>query len=125
MLRFWLEATRSRPVRVLLEESNRSLAVYGPPFPLAALVGVVGTRPESTVSEASPLVAPALAASAEAMELSEPAFAPDVAEALVAELTAESAAPPPFVVAEPCPLRHLDHTADFLAFEQQPRGFHP
>jgi len=32
--------------------------------------------------------------------------------------------PHAFVIAESCPLRHLD-TRDFLAFEQQPRGFHP
>jgi hypothetical protein len=31
-------------------------------------------------------------------------------------------APHALVVAEPGPLRHLDHGADFPALEQQPRG---
>jgi hypothetical protein len=31
-------------------------------------------------------------------------------------------APHALVVAEPGPLRHLDHSADFPALEQQPRG---
>jgi len=33
--------------------------------------------------------------------------------------------PHAFVIAEPRPLRHLDHAADFPALEQQPRGFYP
>src|SRR5229473_8275527 len=33
--------------------------------------------------------------------------------------------PHPFVIAEPRPLRYFDYAADFLAFEQQPRGLHP
>jgi hypothetical protein len=33
--------------------------------------------------------------------------------------------PHPFVIAEPCPPRDLDHAANIAAFQQQPRGLHP
>src|SRR3982751_6799929 len=38
---------------------------------------------------------------------------------------ADESPPHAFVVAESCTPSHLDHAADFAAFEQQPRGFHP
>lgn len=72
VLRFWLEAARTRPVRLLLDESNRQLAVYGAPVPLPSLVeGKARTTDEATAPDPAPPVAPAVAASAEAMELSE------------------------------------------------------
>jgi len=77
VLRWWTEAPRTQPVRLSLDESNRSIQVYGPPLPLAALVATLdslaGDASVAMVShEAPPLVAPELAASAEAMEASAP-----------------------------------------------------
>jgi len=77
VLRFWTEAPRTQPVRLSLDESNRNLQVYGPPLPLAALVAALDPRPRpgtlaALMREAAPLVAPELAASAEAMEASAP-----------------------------------------------------
>jgi hypothetical protein len=106
VLRFWIEAPRTLPVRLLIDECNRMLGVYGPPFPLAALIDG-SARPER---ETAPPVAPELAASAETMELSErappvrgepapdasaPLLVGDMTQALMAELTVESDVPPP------------------------------
>ncbi|HTQ06035.1 MAG TPA: hypothetical protein VMI54_19370 [Polyangiaceae bacterium] len=107
-LRFWVQAPANLPVRLLLDERNRSLGVYGPPRPLAAFVDASGAL---ELREPAPLVAPALAASAETMELSEPppvrvaaepkpepsepSLAGDVAQALVAELGAGATLVPP------------------------------
>jgi hypothetical protein len=117
VLRFWLEAPRTRSVNLALHGANRSVAVYGPPITLASLLGG-DARP---VIEAVPDVAPAIAASARTMELSatpppvaelssgveagpalqpshaaapnpEPALAGDLAQALVEELTHSGAA---------------------------------
>jgi hypothetical protein len=71
VLRFWFEAARTRPVRLLLDESNRALAAYGPPIPLAELVDGAARAGIASAREATPLVAPEVAASAETMELSE------------------------------------------------------
>ncbi len=83
VLRFWLEAARTRPVRLLLDESNRALAAYGAPIPLSVLVesplraGAVTNDDQR--AEMPPHVAPEVAASSETMELSEtpPAVTPD------------------------------------------------
>ncbi len=121
VLRWWLDAPRTRPVRLLLDEANRAISVYGPPIPLVTLVGERAARtPEAAPSlapEAAPHVAPDLAQSAETMELSEtppavrpleqaqakalaeptsqPTLAGEMAGALLAELTADSSSPPP------------------------------
>jgi hypothetical protein len=108
-LRFWVQAPSMLPVRVLLDDSNRSLGVYGPPLPLELLVE---SRNEPEAREPSPMVAPEVAASAETMELSEPPppvrvvtqpepaangplLAGDMAQALVAELTGSATVVPP------------------------------
>ena len=105
VLRWWLEAPRTRPLQLWLDEANRTLGVYGPPLPLARLLdGAPALERES-----APHVAPELAQSSETMELSErppavralepggamlatsePSPAGDLASALVAELTADS-----------------------------------
>jgi hypothetical protein len=110
VLRFWLEATHTRPLELALDTRNRSIAVYGPPVALADML--LG-RSEMPV-ELPPSVSPEVAASSATMELSEPPpavvvssvmteFAPspsglslagDLAQALVAELTAAPADPP-------------------------------
>jgi hypothetical protein len=77
VLRWWLDAPRTRPVRLLLDEANRAIAVYGPPVSLATMVGEhertsVAPTPHFAPDAAAPHVAPDLAQSAEAMELSEP-----------------------------------------------------
>jgi hypothetical protein len=102
VLRFWLEAPRTRPVEVALDERNRSLAVYGPPVVLESLLA----GEQRPIAETVPDVSPAIAASARAMELSEtpppvgepeappaaevtqgnPALAGDVAQVLLDEL---------------------------------------
>jgi hypothetical protein len=93
VLRFWLEAPRSRPVELALDRQNRVVAVYGPPLLLENLLA----GESEPMREAVPDVAPAIAASSRAMELSEtpppvaeiggePALAGDLAQALVNEL---------------------------------------
>jgi hypothetical protein len=93
VLRFWLEAPRSRPVELALDRQNCAVAVYGPPVLLENLLA----GESEPMREAVPDVAPAIAASARAMELSEtpppvgeiggePALAGDLAQALVNEL---------------------------------------
>ncbi len=108
-LRFWVQAPSMLPVRVLLDDDNRSLGVYGPPLPLAMLVE---SRVLPDTREPRPIVAPEIAASAETMELSEPPppvrvfaepkadangplLAGEMAQAVLAELTASATIVPP------------------------------
>jgi hypothetical protein len=117
VLRFWLEATHTQPLELALDTRNRSIAVYGPPV---ALADVVFGRAAAAV-ELPPSVSPEVAASSATMELSEPpppvaanavttesapsasepSLAGDLAQALVAELTAATLDSPPRV-----PLAH-------------------
>ncbi|HSU38837.1 MAG TPA: hypothetical protein VLJ38_04685, partial [Polyangiaceae bacterium] len=120
VLRFWLDAARTRPVQLLLDESNRALAAYGAPIPLSVLVEArAGTELHDERPETPPHVAPEVAASAETMELSEtppavtldelnrvaatgePHLAGDMARALVHELTRTTA--PKGAAFEPAP----------------------
>jgi hypothetical protein len=118
VLRFWLEAARTRPVRLLLDESNRALAAYGAPIPLSVLVEAPADMGNER-HETPPHVAPDVAASAETMELSEtppavtpeepdratatgePHLAGDMARALMHELTRTTA--PKCAPFEPAP----------------------
>jgi hypothetical protein len=138
VLRWWLDAARTRPVRLLIDEANRGIAVYGAPIPLGTLLreldsGDADDAPNAP--EAAPHVAPDLARSSEAMELSEPppavrshelelklddlsphdpTLVGDVTSALLAELTAESAPPPALlepVLVEPSPAEPLAEPA--------------
>jgi hypothetical protein len=68
VLRWWMAATRERPVRVYIDAKNRYAGVYDRPTPLQELLE---QRPRRTQPPA-PALAPEVNASAEAMELSSP-----------------------------------------------------
>jgi len=68
VLRWWLAATRERPVRVYIDAKNRYAGVYDRPTPLQDLLE---QRPRRTQPPA-PALAPEVNASSEAMELSSP-----------------------------------------------------
>jgi hypothetical protein len=148
VLRFWIEAARTRPVRLLLDESNRKLAVYGPPVPLAALLDGANESADGTgAREPAPLVAPEVAASAETMELSEtppvvtsekpttipesepaatrhePLLAGDMAQALVRELGIDKTPPPALIEATP-PLLSAETPVAPPVFADEPPTVH-
>jgi hypothetical protein len=68
VLRWWMAATRERPVRVYIDAKNRYAGVYDRPTPLQDLLD---QRPRRTEPPA-PALAPEVSASSEAMELSSP-----------------------------------------------------
>jgi len=68
VLRWWMAATRERPVRVYIDAKNRYAGVYDRPTPLQDLLE---QRPRRTQPPA-PALAPEVSASSEAMELSSP-----------------------------------------------------
>ncbi|HYQ45379.1 MAG TPA: hypothetical protein VER11_25510 [Polyangiaceae bacterium] len=68
VLRWWMAATRERPVRVYIDAKNRYAGVYDRPTPLQELLD---QRPRRT-QPPPPALAPEVSASAEAMELSSP-----------------------------------------------------
>jgi hypothetical protein len=73
VLRWWIGIARERPVRLLIDRSNSTLLVYGPPRSLDSFL----TEPArlalaAASSEASPALAPEVASSSQTMELSEP-----------------------------------------------------
>lgn len=70
VLRWWLDATERAPLRILLDRENAQLGVYGPPRTLMEFLG--RREPLREPAEAAPILAPAVADSAAAMELSEP-----------------------------------------------------
>lgn len=81
VLRWWIAATRERPVRLFFAERDQRLGVYGAPVTLESLL----ETPEPAAAErlasapTAPAPAPEVAASVAAMELSDapPAVAPD------------------------------------------------
>ncbi len=74
VLRWWLAATRERPVRMILASVDRDLGIYDEPLPLHALLATPQTEGVSV-----PRAAPEVAHSSATMELSE--LPPAVAEA--------------------------------------------
>src|SRR6186713_2799 len=68
VLRWWMAATRERPVRVYIDAKNRYAGVYDRPTPLQNLLE---QRPRRTEPPA-PALAPEVSASSDAMELSSP-----------------------------------------------------
>ena len=68
VLRWWMAATRERPVRFYIDAKNRYAGVYDRPTPLQDLLE---QRPRRTQPPA-PALAPEVSASSEAMELSSP-----------------------------------------------------
>lgn len=84
VLRWWVAATRERPVVLLICESNRHLGAYGPPIPLERLLSTkksAAEAPRPEVEEAAP---------------SEPVIAPPPNEPPPASV--ESAPPAPVAV---------------------------
>jgi len=68
VLRWWMAATRERPVRVYIDAKNRYAGIYDRPTPLQDLLE---QRPRRTQPPA-PALAPEVNASSDAMELSSP-----------------------------------------------------
>lgn len=68
VLRWWMAATRERPVRVYIDAKNRYAGVYDRPTPLQELLDQRPRRSEPP----APALAPEVSASSEAMELSSP-----------------------------------------------------
>jgi hypothetical protein len=83
VIRWWMATTRERPVRLFLDEANAGLGVYGPPRPLATVLGelyAAHVTPRTPAVAEAPSPAPELRASSAAMELS--SVPPRVAESL-------------------------------------------
>jgi hypothetical protein len=104
ILRWWIDAAKTRPVAFALAEENRSIGVYGPPVPLEGLV-VSTARPVVTpvVEEAIPSVDQGLSESSGAMQLSverrssprAPSLLGDLTLDIVESLSEPSSAPEP------------------------------
>lgn len=93
VLRWWLDVCTRTPVRLILDESNRALGVYGAPRPLSELLEA--TVPLSGPVDGSRALAPEIGDSVQTMELSEPP--PAVIErdgALAFEQSLEADGPP-------------------------------
>ncbi len=93
VLRWWMAATRERPVRLYIDARNRFAGVYDRPTPLQDLLE---RRPRPTQSPA-PELAPEVSASSEAMELSaQPpcaALVDELAQVAVADAWADERSP--------------------------------
>jgi hypothetical protein len=73
VLRWWIGVARERPVRLLIDRSNSTLLVYGPPRPLDSFLTEPARLALAAASlEPSPALAPEVASSSQTMELSEP-----------------------------------------------------
>ncbi len=68
VLRWWMAATRERPVRVYIDAKNRYAGVYDRPTPLQDLLEQRSRRSQPP----APALAPEVSASSDAMELSSP-----------------------------------------------------
>ncbi|MET0794877.1 MAG: hypothetical protein ABW061_25380 [Polyangiaceae bacterium] len=79
VLRWWMAATRERPVRFYIDARNRYAGVYDRPTPLQDLLEQRSRRPPAP----APALDPEVSASSDAMELSSP-------PPLVAELSASA-----------------------------------
>ena len=86
VLRWWMAATRERPVRFYIDAKNRYAGVYDRPTPLQELLD---QRPRRTQPPA-PALAPEVNASSEAMELSSPPPVVALREELESRSGAES-----------------------------------
>ncbi|MES1173705.1 MAG: hypothetical protein ABUL62_05195 [Myxococcales bacterium] len=110
VLRWWMAATRERPVRVYIDARNRYAGIYDRPTPLQDLLEQRSRRP----SAPAPALDPEVSASSDAMELSSP---PPV----VAELAAlpEREPAPDF---EPEILAAMDESEPARAVDREPHG---
>lgn len=100
VLRWWVAATRERPVHLYLAAADRSVGVYGEPIALSSLLGAEHAGAMEPVS--SPMAAPEVRQSAATMELSEvpPAVVEAAARIVVREEPEPSPSPSP-VTCEP------------------------
>ncbi len=86
VLRWWMAATRERPVRVYIDARNRYAGIYDRPTPLQDLLEQRSRRPPAP----APALAPEVNASSDAMELSSP---PPLVGEVVSELPTIPAPP--------------------------------
>jgi hypothetical protein len=110
ILRWWIDAAKTRPVAFALSDENRSIGVYGPPVALEGLVTATA-RPSVTpiVEEAIPSVDQGVSESSGAMQLSverrstarTPILLGDLTLDIVESLSEPSSAPAPRPVASP------------------------
>jgi hypothetical protein len=71
ILRWWIDAARSRPVALAFSDENRMLGVYGPPVPLEGFIATpLPARDAQATVEAVPSVDAGLSESSGAMGLS-------------------------------------------------------
>ena len=109
VLRWWMAATRERPVRFYIDARNRYAGVYDRPTPLQDLLE---QRPRRTQAP-PPALAPEVSASSEAMELSSP---PPVVALREEPLEQEASPEPAQLELESVPLlaNNGELSADFL-----------
>ena len=90
VLRWWLAATEERPVRLLLSDDDRHLAVYDEPTALSHIVGELDEpdAPAESGEKKVVLAAPEVAQSSATMELSE---APPAVEAIYRDVRGDDA----------------------------------
>jgi len=96
VLRWWMAATRERPVRVYIDAKNRYAGVYDRPTPLQELLEQRPRRTQPPV----PALAPEVSASSEAMELSSPPPVVALREQLEQVFESEATADEPLESAE-------------------------
>jgi len=109
VLRWWMAATRERPVRVYIDAKNRYAGIYDRPTPLQDLLE---QRPRRTQPPA-PALAPEVNASSDAMELSSPPPVVALHEQLEQVFECEVAVEEP--LAEPVESVAPDLGVDFVA----------
>ena len=111
VLRWWMAATRERPVRFYIDARNRYAGVYDRPTPLQDLLE---QRPRR-IQPPAPALAPEVSASSDAMELSSPpplvALREELAEDSIDEGAIEEELPTPAPSAAPS----RDFDVEFVA----------
>lgn len=111
VLRWWVAAARERPIHLYLATSDRSIGVYDEPVSLASLLG---SAPSRACSGQSPNLAPEVADSAAAMELSE--LPPSVAEIAARIVVREEREPTPSPTPVTCePINDADALMQAMA----------
>jgi len=112
VLRWWMAATRERPVRFYIDAKNRYAGVYDRPTPLQDLLE---QRPRRTQPPA-PALAPEVNASSEAMDLSSPPPVVALHEQLEQTEQAEHLAQ----LEQHLPLEHLEPRSERQALAEEP-----
>jgi len=112
VLRWWMAATRERPVRFYIDAKNRYAGVYDRPTPLQDLLE---QRPRRAQPPA-PALAPEVNASSEAMDLSSPPPVVALHEQLEQTEQAEHLAQ----LEQHLPLEHLEPRSERQALAEEP-----